>query len=165
MKALLLLALLIFLVSCGQDKDASPDSISKLDPLAFEKIQKSVCLGNEELVEVDFASTRRVYDTVSDYKAFGFYKPESACVLNSSYVKNSNLNEAFSLTFTFPCLESGSMWTVKSISKQDNTLYATFTEVNGADPLKEIKLRSAFSVALKNLTNEVGLHFYKCHPK
>jgi hypothetical protein len=159
-KTIALFALLGF-IACQPADPADQTIVVEVNKEALSKTQASLCINDEELIEVDYGSLEKAYHAISGYKAIGFLNGTTGCALKKDFKKDGLAYEWFSLTLHDNCLENGTIWIAKSISRQDNSVVAEFSEFGGSRD-KSIRLHAGYDVKIKDLSTSLGMKFYKC---
>lgn len=162
-----LMFLIIWIASCkpvNVEEKQEDGVVNGMRTDVISKMQGSVCTQQEQLVEAELGSVRRVYDLLSEFKAVGFLKSSARCALRKDFNRNDVNNTGFSITLYDDCLENGSLWTFRSLSRQNNSVRAELVEYGG-DPNKVTRLLASYEVKLRELQSIIGMKFYKCVSK
>lgn len=166
----ILFGLILFmgLCSCGsksQDK-VVPNAVRAVNESGVSAAESKICKSTEQLEEIEITDTMSVYYDFANFSVFSFIKNNQGCALTSNYNKNGLVDLWYNLTVPDACVTNGSLWELKTIARENNTTNITLQEFGASGAgTRNIKVESGFSIKLKELSLDVGMHFLKCMPK
>lgn len=166
-RILFFLSLVVGLCSCGsksQDK-VVPNAVRAVNESGVSAAESKICKSTEQLEEIEITDNMSVYYDFTNFSVFSFIKNNQGCALTSNYNKNGLVDLWYTLTVPDACVANGSLWELKTISRENNSTILSLQEFGAGSGTRSIKLESGFSIKLKELSLDVGMHFLKCMPK
>lgn len=168
MKNLIVCFCIFIIWGCNpKDKIQVPNHVRNINNKGLTAAEGKLCKNMETLEEFDNNNTVSVYYDFSNYSLYSFVtsNPNKAnCALSSNYTQNGAQDTWFSITIANSCIANGSLWELKSISRQNNSTNIVLKEF-GVDYSNEVSISAGYSVKLNELYNKVGMHFLKCTAK
>jgi hypothetical protein len=162
------LILIMGLSSCGsksQDK-VVPNAVRAVNESGVSAAESMVCKSTEQLEEIEITDAMTVYYDMTNFSLFSFIKNNQGCALTNNYNKNGLADLWYNLTVPDSCVSNGSLWELKTITRENNATNLTLQEFGSSGSgARSIKIQSGFSIKLKELSLDVGMHFLKCMPK
>lgn len=155
-----------FLLACNsksQDK-ILPNAVRAVNQAGVSTAEMKLCKTTEQLEEIEITDTMTVYYDFANFMIFGFVNGKQDCALVTNVSKKGLVDEWYSVTLPDNCIKNGSLWELKSISRQDNNSNIILKEYNN-NTTREIVITAGFSAKLKELLSNAGIHFLKCMPK
>lgn len=162
-----IIILTIFFSACNskqQDK-VVPNAIKAINEQGVSAAESKLCKSNQSLEEIQILDTQKVYYDFSSFALFGFVNGNQKCALTTDYNQNAVADGWYSVTLPDNCIANGSLWEIKTILRQDSTSTISLGEYGNSANSREIKIKSGYAVALKDLNTTVGMHFLKCVDK
>lgn len=166
-RILFCLSLIMGLCSCGsksQDK-VIPNAVRAVNEAGVSAAESKICKSTEQLEEIEITDNMSVYYDFTSFSVFSFIKNNQGCALTSNYNKNGLVDLWYTLTVPDACVANGSLWELKTITRENNSTVLSLQEFGAGSGTRSIKLESGFSIKLKELSLDVGMHFLKCMPK
>lgn len=156
----------LFLLGCNsksQDK-ILPNAARAVNQSGVSTAEMKLCKSTEQLEEIELTDSMTVYYDFANFMIFGFVSGKQDCALKTDIRKNGVADDWYSVALPNECISNGSLWELKSISRQDSNTSIILKEYN-TNNTAEIVIAAGFSVKLKELSSNAGMHFLKCMPK
>lgn len=167
-RILFYLIFIVGLISCGskeQDK-VVPNAVRAINEAGVIAAEAKICKSTEQLEEIEITDAMSIYYDFANFSVFSFIKNNQNCAITSNYNKNGLADSWYTVSIPDACVANGSLWELSTITRQNNSTVLTLHEYGATGAgTRTIKIDSGFSIKLKELSLDVGMHFLKCMPK